>query len=232
MSATVPPLAFFPQAVLFDMDGLMLDSERAFTHCLERAAQESGHTLPQSLWLAMVGGTDAHSRALLEAQIGKAESDVVQERARALYATVVAAGVPHQPGILDLLQWLQDRAVPRAVGTSTRNPLALHKLQAAGLAAYFDVICTSSDVAHAKPAPDVYLLAAQRLRVEPARCVVLEDSPIGVRAALAAGMTPIQIPDLLIPDAETRALGHRIVASLREAQHLLESCFESTSPQS
>jgi len=74
-----------------------------------------------------------------------------------------------------------------------------------------------------KPAPDVYLLAASTLGVEPSRCLVLEDSPTGVRAALAAGMTPIQVPDLLEPDEEVRALRHRIVDSLGDAQRLLEA---------
>jgi beta-phosphoglucomutase-like phosphatase (HAD superfamily) len=80
-------------------------------------------------------------------------------------------------------------------------------------------------VARPKPAPDVYLLAASTLGIAPARCLVLEDSPTGVRAALAAGMTPVQVPDLLAPDAATRALGHRIVASLDEARLLLEGRF-------
>ena len=72
-----------------------------------------------------------------------------------------------------------------------------------------------------KPAPDVYLLAASKLGIEPGRCLVLEDSPTGVRAALAAGMTPVQVPDMLEPDAAARALGHRIVGSLGDAQRLL-----------
>ena len=84
------------------------------------------------------------------------------------------------------------------------------------------MVCTSSDVARPKPAPDVYLLAARRLGVDPAQCLVLEDSPTGVRAALAAGMTPVQVPDLLAPDDGVRALGHRIVDSLAHAQALLE----------
>src|SRR5690606_34925177 len=109
--------------------------------------------------------------------------------------------------------------------TSTRRPLALRKLAAAGLLPYFDAVCTSSDVQKPKPAPDVYLLAAATLGIAPAQCLVLEDSPTGVRAALAAGMTPVQVPDLLPPDDGTRALGHRIVASLDEARRLLDACF-------
>lgn len=221
MTAVLPP-SFRPAAVLFDMDGLLLDSERAFTDCLAQAARARGFALPQALWLAMVGGSDAHSRALLEARIGRHHSDAVQAEARQRYEARVDDGIPHRPGALALLEWLQARRIPRAVGTSTRNPLALRKLHAAGLLPYLDAVCTSSDVEHPKPAPDIYLLAAQRLGVAPAQCLVLEDSPVGVRAALAAGMTPIQIPDLVLPDAATRALGHAIVASLGDVQRLLE----------
>ena len=133
------------------------------------------------------------------------------------------AGVPHRPGIVELLDWLEARDIPRAVATSTKRPLALRKLRAARLLDRFDAVCTSSDVAQPKPAPDVYLLAAERLGVAPADCLVLEDSPTGVRAALAAGMTPVQVPDMLLPDGEVRALRHRIVGSLGEAQRLLEA---------
>jgi len=218
----VAPLPFAPQAVVFDMDGLMLDSERAINACMERAARELGHAVPDTLWLDMVGGNEALCLRLLSAHIDPAAARALLDRAEVLYDAVADAGIDHRPGIVDLLELLVARDVPRAVATSTRRPLAMRKLAAAGLLPYFDAVCTSSDVPRPKPAPDVYLLAASRLGVAPAYCLVLEDSPTGVRAALAAGMTPIQVPDLLEPDAETRALRHRIVGSLIEARRLLE----------
>lgn len=227
---TVAPLPFRPQAVVFDMDGLMLDSERAILDCLARAAREQGHDLPYSLWLQMVGGSEAACRALLHEHLDENQAQALLDRAHALYEVVVDAGVPHRPGIVELLDWLQAHGIPRAVATSTKRPLALRKLQAADLLHRFDAICTSSDVRHPKPAPDVYLLAASALRVDPSRCLVLEDSPTGVRAALAAGMTPVQVPDMLVPDAEVRALRHRIVASLGDAQRLLEAQLAPAEP--
>ena len=221
--ATIPPLPFVPDAVVFDMDGLMLDSERAINDCMARAASELGHELPASLWLQMIGGGDALCRRLLRERIGADATAELLARAEAMYDVVADAGIDHRPGIIDLLDWLVARGIPRAVATSTRRPLAMRKLAAARLLPYFDAVCTSSDVAAPKPAPDVYLLAASKLGVDPARCLVLEDSPTGVRAALAAGMTPIQVPDMLVPDDAARALGHRIVASLRDAQRLLEA---------
>lgn len=222
MSA-VMPLPFLPEAVIFDMDGLMLDSERAITDCLARASALLGEEIAPDYWLGMVGKGDAACRTMLAERIGQARGDALLAHARGLYDAVVEQGIPHRPGIIALLEWLAANGIPRAVGTSTRRPLALRKLEAAGLLWRFDAIATSSDVEHAKPAPDIYLLAARRLGIAPAHCLVLEDSPTGVQAALAAGMTPIQIPDLVAPDEAVRALGHRIVASLEDAQRLLEA---------
>ena len=219
----IPPLPFLPEAVVFDMDGLMLDSERAINECMARAASDLGHELPASLWLQMIGGGDGLCRRLLTDRIGADATVELLARAEAMYDVVADAGIDHRPGIVDLLDWLVARGIPRAVATSTRRPLAMRKLAAAGLLPYFDAVATSSDVAAPKPAPDVYLLAASKLGVAPARCLVLEDSPTGVRAALAAGMTPVQVPDMLVPDDAALALGHRIVASLGDAQRLLEA---------
>jgi len=225
MSPAIPatPLPFRPEAVIFDMDGLMLDSERAINAAMARAARELGHDLPGSLWLDMVGKGDAVCRAMLGERIGAEAAQVLLRRSQAHYDAMVEAGIDHRPGIVELLDVLDAHRIPRAVATSTRRGLALRKLEAAGLLHRFDAVCTSSDVAHPKPAPDVYLLAASTLGVAPARCLVLEDSPTGVRAALAAGMTPVQVPDMLEPDDEVRALRHRIVASLGEAQRLLQA---------
>jgi len=222
----MPALPFCPDAVVFDMDGLMLDSERAILACLDQAARAHGHAVEPGFWVQMVGQGDAACRALLHARVGEADADSVLAQCHALYDAVVDAGVPHRPGIIALLSWLQEQGIPRAVATSTRRPLALRKLQSTDLLWRFDAICTSSDVAHPKPAPDIYLLAARALGVDPTRCVVLEDSPTGVRAALAAGMTPIQVPDLVEPDEAVRGWGHRIVASLGEAQRLLQDSVE------
>lgn len=229
---SIAPLPFLPDAVIFDMDGLMLDSERAINACMAQAARELGHELPDSLWLQMIGGGEGLCRRLVSERIGEAAADELLERSEVLYDAVADAGIDHRPGIVDLLQWLVARGIPRAVATSTRRPLAMRKLQAAGLLPYFDAVCTSSDVPKPKPAPDVYLLAARTLGVEPARCLVLEDSPTGVRAALAAGMTPIQVPDMLEPDEGVRALAHRIVASLGDAQRLLEARVAAEQPES
>lgn len=212
-----------PRAVLFDMDGLMLDSEREAQRCLLQAAGESGQSLSSDDLLGMVGKDDASARAYLAGRLGQSPAEALLARSRTLYLQAVARGIAHRPGIVPLLDWLSTQGVVRAVGTATERALALRKLEGAGLLPYFATVVTRSDVQLSKPAPDIYLLAAARLGLAPADCLVLEDSPIGVRAALAAGCEVIQIPDLVLPDAQVRALGHRIVASLDEVKQLLQA---------
>ncbi|RPE75855.1 HAD family hydrolase [Vulcaniibacterium tengchongense] len=217
-----PPLAFAPQAVLFDMDGLMIESERALLGCWRQAAQELELALDDALWLSMVGLSDRICHELLRERLVEDRVQALLQRCQQLYDAQVEAGLPLKPGVLELLALLRERGVPRAVVTSTRRPRALQKLGLCGLLPHFDAVVAGGDVERPKPAPDGYLLAAHTLGAAPARCVVLEDSAPGVRAALAAGMTPIQVPDLVPPDATVRALGHRIVDSLLAARRLIE----------
>ncbi|PNY75745.1 HAD family phosphatase [Stenotrophomonas pavanii] len=218
----IAALPFLPDAVIFDMDGLMIDSERVSLACWGQAADEFGLGLDEAVFLRMVGLGDRDSHALLRAQgIEDSVIDAVAARCHDLYEARTQIGLPLRPGILELLELLKAHAIPRAVATTTRQPRAGRKLAAAGLLPYFDAVITSGDVARPKPAPDIYLLAAQRLGQAPERCLALEDSPAGTRAALAAGMTVIQVPDLVHPDEDLRALGHRIVGSLVDAHALL-----------
>lgn len=219
---SLPVLPFVPATVIFDMDGLMLDSERVMVDCWSRAALGMGLHVERRHWLRMVGHGDAACRAILRELM---DEDIAAELAghcHALYEAEMEAGLPLRPGVVELLDWLRLRGIACGVATSTHRPRAPRKLQAAGLLDYFAAVTCGNDVTRAKPAPDIYLLAAQRLGVAPADCLVLEDSPAGVRAALAAGMHAVQVPDLVAPDEEVRALGHAIIASLHDVREMLE----------
>lgn len=223
MSVEIAALSFVPEAVIFDMDGLMLDSERASLRSWSRGARELGLQIEDEYWLRLVGHSMVACQAILRERMDQAQIEALLARCYALYHAEVEAGVPLRPGIHEILQMLAHYGVPCGVATSTRRPLAPHKLQIAGLLPYFKSITAGNDVEHPKPAPDIYLLAAQRLGADPTRCLALEDSPAGVTAALAAGLTVIQVPDLVVPDQALRARGHRIVASLHHARELLEA---------
>lgn len=218
---TLAALPFLPEAVIFDMDGLMIDSERVSIACWSQAAAELALPIDAAFWLQLVGLGDRDCELLLREHIDAAQMQALYTRCHDLYEARTQQGLPLRPGIMELLELLKQHDIPRAVATSTREPRASRKLAACGLLPYFAAVVTSSDVSHPKPAPDIYLLAAAKLGRAPARCLALEDSPAGTRAALAAGMTVIQVPDLVLPDAPQRALGHRIADSLTDVHALL-----------
>jgi HAD superfamily hydrolase (TIGR01509 family) len=208
------------------MDGLLIESVRALLQCWQEAAQVLQlHALDDALWLSFVGLSDRVCHDLLRARLDEALVQALLQELQVRYDAQVEAGLPLKTGVQELLALLERHRLPRAVVTSTRRERALQKLERCGLLAHFDTVVTGSDVVRAKPAPDIYLLAAERLGVAPERCVVLEDSVPGVRAALAARMTPIQIPDLVAPDDEARALGHRVMESLVHARELIAAAL-------
>jgi len=212
-----------PSAVIFDLDGLLLDSEQVQLDCMQAAAVETGQRVSEALLHSLIGRSEALNYQHLCAALGQTATDTLLERAHRCYNQQVNAGLRHRPGVREVLELLVGYNVPRAVATSSQRPAALSKLKNAGLLDYFAAVATSSDVPLPKPAPDVYVLAAQKLGVVPEQCLALEDSPTGVKAALAAGMTVIQVPDLLVPDDAVRALGHRIADSLHQVRQWLHA---------
>ncbi|MFC4158114.1 HAD family hydrolase [Chitinimonas lacunae] len=217
-------------AVLFDMDGLMLDSERAVLRAWRQAAREHGHDFDDSVLHAMVGLHDRLCRAMLLERFGPdLPIDAIFARTEALYLGRIEAGIPLKPGLTELLDWLDAVRLPKAVATSSTRQRAQGNLRSSGLLPRFPVSVCGDEIEQPKPAPDIYLKAADLLGVAPAHCIVLEDSEPGVQAALAAGMTPIQIPDIKPPSTALRALGHRIVGSLGQAHSLLrEAVWQRT----
>lgn len=198
-----------PAAVIFDMDGLLLDSEAVMRRCFDRVATAQGWALPPSVFESMIGSNRAMSLEILSrhvpAEIGAADFD---DAVHALYDAEVVLGIPLKSGAMALVEHLAARDIPRAVATSSAVHRAQQKLSTAGLLALMDAVASGDEVANGKPAPDVFLLAAERLQVRPNDCVVFEDSPTGVRGALAAGMRVVQVPDLaaIEPGIEKRGV--------------------------
>ncbi|RPH67031.1 MAG: HAD family phosphatase [Burkholderiales bacterium] len=216
-----PPASF--DAVVFDMDGLMIDTERVALECWIESARVAGWEISRETCLALVGLGQRESRqALLDRMGGKFPLAEVSARGRERYLQRLRGeGVAVKPGLIELLDWLAARAVPVAVATSTQHELALEKLALAGLRHRFETIVCGDQVPKGKPAPDVYREAMTRIDVDPAQCIALEDSEIGLRAAHAAGLTCIVVPDLLPPSPEYEPLAHAIVPTLRDAHRLV-----------
>ncbi len=212
------------EAVIFDMDGLLLDSETLSMEALRTAGAALGVDMPASFCLGMIG----NSVDLCQAMIRERHGDVFPlDRFFALHgehldALVLSGRLALKDGVATLLDALDRRGLPCAVATSSGRHRALHHLKQAGIAGRFGRIVTRDDVSRGKPDPEPYLTAAAGLGVPPAACLALEDSHTGVRAAHAAGMRVVMVPDLLQPTAEMHQKAHRIVRSLHEVIGILD----------
>ncbi len=187
-----------PAAVLFDMDGLLLDSEPLWTIAEEQVAVELGGTFTHEIKAAMIGQTLPVSVPRLLEGLGTtaaraADPGEVGRRLLALVADLYARHLPLQPGAKELLETVGSRDVPMALVSSSYRLLVDTALGVLG-AGRFAATVAGDEVPASKPAPDPYLLAAAHLGVDPARCVVLEDSDAGMRSALAAGCACVLVP--------------------------------------
>jgi HAD superfamily hydrolase (TIGR01509 family) len=209
------------KAVVFDMDGLLLDSERPVRACTLAAAEEIGQPLSDEGFAALIGQPGAATRAALLEHFGSpARLDDFFSRYRSRMEVAIADGLPLMRGVLEILDHLDALGLPAAVCTSTGAARARHHLERVSIAHRFRTLVGGDDVQRGKPAPDPYLETAKRLAVDPLQCVVLEDSHNGIRAAHAAGMMAVMVPDLLPCTDEIRALCHQVVADLHEARRL------------
>lgn len=201
----------------------MLDTERVALECWIASAAEAGWQITRETCLAMVGlDQRASQKVLLDCYDETFPMTEISERARVQYlARLRGEGIALKPGLIELLDWLAARRVRVAVATSTKNDLALEKLALAGIRDRFETVACADHVGRGKPAPDVYRAAVERIGLEPARCIALEDSDIGLRAAHGAGLRCIVVPDLRPPSPEYLALAHAVVPSLRDAHRLI-----------
>ena len=210
-------------AVIFDMDGLMLDTERLARRGWLAALEEFGASLTDEQYLRIVGRTATDSTAVLKEMLG-ADFPVEECRNRMrelYYADATENGIPVKPGLEELVDFLDEKSIKYAVATSTARKLTIPKLQLTGLLTTFPIIVAGDEIQNGKPAPDIFLAAARALDVVPERCVVLEDSSYGIRAAHAAGMIPIMIPDLAQPNDQIAKLAQAVVPSLHEARQII-----------
>jgi HAD superfamily hydrolase (TIGR01509 family) len=213
-----------PAGVIFDMDGLLLDSERLARDAFVAACTEHGWEVDLSVYHRCIGSTQEITREILCDHFGAQfpYETVDASWSRHYHARLAEAPVPVKPGARLLLELLDAADVPTALATSTRRETAESRLRDTGLLRYLPHQICGGETARGKPHPDPYLAAARVLGVAPEHCLALEDSANGVRSAHAAGCVVIQIPDLVSPDPALCELDHLILESLTDVVSLLE----------
>jgi HAD superfamily hydrolase (TIGR01509 family) len=221
-----------PVAVIFDMDGLLFDTEVLYQEAILLAADEGGHEVATDVFNRTVGLPWAQSRAMLLSHFG--ESFSVDEFLAAWvrhFWVIAETRLKLKPGALELLDTLDQFRLPRAIATSSSHRTVERHLTAHDLMERFDVIVGHGDYERGKPAPDPFLKAAERLGVEPQFCLALEDSHNGVRSASSAGMMTIMVPDLLEATDEIRGLCAFVVPDLHEVRQAILAAIESQESQ-
>lgn len=214
------------EGVIFDMDGLMLDSERVWGTFWAPALKDMGLEYKPGLAEAMRGTAGPVACGVLRRFYGDScDAEAVWRHFNEVADAYFLAGnlVPKKPGLDELLAWLSARGVPMAVASSSPEHLILHHLNSHGLRHYFKAIISGANVSRSKPDPQMFLLATEAIGVEPARCLVLEDSYNGVRAGAAGGFITVMVPDLAPADAEMRSLYTAECATLHDVRKMLEN---------
>lgn len=211
------------KAVVFDMDGVIFDSERAVMQCWEEVA--SRHNIPniEKAILACTGTTMVRTREIMLNLYGAdfPYDEYARESSAIFHSRYDGGRLPMKPGVKELLTFLKEHDKKIALASSTRQQVVTDELRDAGVIEYFDRIICGDMVSRSKPAPDIFLKACEELNISPSDSYAIEDSYNGIRAAHAGGLHPIMIPDLLPADEEMQSLAEIVLPSLTSVMEYL-----------
>ena len=207
-----------PELVIFDMDGLMFDTERIYYQAWKAAMTFYGYGFSWEVYIQLVARNSHTIGLILKKIYGESfPYEAVRDKKREISDEIIAEqGMPKKPGLMELLDFLEEEGIKKAVATSSTREKALNYLELGGVKIRFDHIVCGSDVRESKPHPEIFEIAARYLHISPQQCIVLEDSKMGIKAAKAAGMYSIFIPDLVEMDEEIQ----------KDASTTLENLYE------
>ncbi len=212
------------KGLIFDMDGLMIDTEPVYRSAWRSACSALGYSLSDELFESLIGRSERDSEAIVMNAFG---SDFPVRRFRETYnektdALIARTAIPLMEGVTELLEFVDMHHLPRVVATSTKRSRALQLLESTGLQRWFSSVVTGDQVAKGKPDPEIFTTAAAAIGIRPAQCVVLEDSEPGILAAHSAGAIPIMVPGLKKPEDAVVRLAFGVYSSLLEVKDVLK----------
>lgn len=213
------------KAVLFDMDGLMVDTESLATEAFIHSAKKQGYDMTKEETLLVLGFTTKSIYEFWENYFKNSDvsgKQLVDDHYKYIENILFTTGPRKMPYIEELLKYLKESNYKVAVASSSNMDHIINNMEKTGLKKYIDEFASGAEVENGKPAPDVFLLAAERLGVKPEECLVLEDSKAGVIAGSSAGAKVIMVPDMFKPDEECKERTYRIVGNLGEVISILE----------
>ena len=204
--------------VVFDMDGVLFDTERLCQDSWLAVAEENGLPGMKEIFPQCIGLNANDSRRIVMNAYGEDfDYEGFREQASVWFWNYIEKnGLPMKPGVRELLDWLKENGWTVGLASSTRRSPVLNHLEQARIRDYFSTVITGDMVEHSKPQPDIYLMACRELGANPKEAYAIEDSPNGIRSAHAAGMSPLMVPDMIAPDEEMRRLSSCIFKDLFE----------------
>lgn len=204
------------KAVVFDMDGVLFDTETLCQDSWMAIAEERGLPGMAEIFPQCIGLNANDSKQVVLRAYGQdfAYEEFRQQASVWFWDYIEKNGLPVMPGVREILEWLKEHNWKVGLASSTRRSSVENHLEQAGLRDYFQTVVTGDMVEHSKPQPDIYLMACRELGVAPEEAFAIEDSPNGIRSAHAARMTPLMVPDMIAPDDEIKRLSSRIFDSL------------------
>lgn len=214
-------------SVIFDMDGVIFDSERACVSCWGEVAKTHGIYDIDEVFISCIGTNKNQTRIILSdayaEEFGPDIVDVILTESSALFHSRYDNGnLPVKAGVVEILELLKEKGIKTGVASSTRKAVVEAELRDAHLLSFFDMIIGGDAVKISKPDPEIYLMSCEQLGSDPSKTFAIEDSYNGIRSAHAAGMRPIMVPDMIPADDEMKSLSEIVCSDLYEVKKYFE----------